>query len=128
MLSDMRTDSRSDNMDTTRNSHQACVIDGLGVADYLPRFFAAVVLLNVHSFYEPLKQLIRGGISEGFIHGQNSRLITFVDGPADISEHETFDWGKAALCALDSWVDDTERDIKYNWSKDRRNSNKYGST
>jgi hypothetical protein len=63
-----------------------------------------------------LKHLIRNGISEGFIHAENGNLIVFVDGPEDHAEHETFNWGGAALESLDGWKDNTAREIKYDWS------------
>lgn len=63
-----------------------------------------VILLNVLSFWEPLRHLVRNGIEEGYISPERGRLlITFVDGPVDHREHETYDWGKAALQALDDW-------------------------
>jgi len=63
-----------------------------------------VILLNVLSFWEPLRHLVRNGIEEGYISPERGRcLITFVDGPVDHDEHETYDWGKVALQALDDW-------------------------
>lgn len=76
-----------------------------------------VVLLNVLSFYSPLRDLIRNGIKEGFIQPSNERLIFFVDGPSDLSEHESFDWGPAALEALDSWTNGESPAYLYDWSK-----------
>ncbi|KAG6814290.1 hypothetical protein H0H92_013415 [Tricholoma furcatifolium] len=63
----------------------------------------AVVLLNVLSFYDPLRQLLENGIKEGYINPANRKLILFVDGPADASQHEEYDWGTAALDAIDNW-------------------------
>lgn len=54
----------------------------------------AVVLLNVLGFYGPLRDIIRNGVKAGFIQPSNERLITFVDGPDDLTEHGAFDWGK----------------------------------
>ncbi|KAF8969942.1 hypothetical protein BDZ97DRAFT_1957525 [Flammula alnicola] len=62
-----------------------------------------VVLLNVLSFWEPLRTLVRSSIDAGFIKPASERLIIFVDGPKDKEDHESYDWGKAALEALDSW-------------------------
>ncbi|KAA1477066.1 hypothetical protein DENSPDRAFT_861398 [Dentipellis sp. KUC8613] len=62
-----------------------------------------VVLVNVRGFYEPLRVLIKNAIRDGFINPKNETLAIFVDGPADHAEHETFDWGKASLEALDNW-------------------------
>jgi hypothetical protein len=58
---------------------------------------------------------VKGTIGVGFIEPQHERLIIFVDGPKDPKEHENFDWGKAALEALDNW----ERGSipLFNWSK-----------
>ncbi|KAI5124510.1 hypothetical protein M0805_003034 [Coniferiporia weirii] len=76
-----------------------------------------VVLLNVLSFYSPLKELIRNGVKEGFIQPANERLVMFVDGPADLSEHGTFDWGEAALQTLDSWAGNISKVYEYDWTK-----------
>ncbi|THH16940.1 hypothetical protein EW146_g3775 [Bondarzewia mesenterica] len=62
-----------------------------------------VVLVNVLGFFEPLRAMIQRAVSDGFIQQHNEHLIVFVDGPADQAEHETFDWGSAALTALDGW-------------------------
>lgn len=63
-----------------------------------------VVLVNVLGFFGPLRSLIQRAISEGFIRPHNEQLVVFVDGPADLSDHQTFDWGSAALAALDGWT------------------------
>ncbi|KAL4074712.1 hypothetical protein V8B97DRAFT_1868732 [Scleroderma yunnanense] len=83
----------------------------------------AVVLLNVLSYYNPLRELIRNGIREGFIQPQNEHLVIFVDGPADLREHERFDWGRAALDALDSWQYDKIQTLPFHWNKDEDSSN-----
>jgi hypothetical protein len=75
-----------------------------------------VVLLNVLSFWNPMRDLIRSGIREGFILSHNEQLIVFVDGPSDHDEHETFDWGTAALQALDSWHGNLAKPA-FDWSK-----------
>ena len=87
-----------------------------------------MVVLNVLNFYEPLRALVRQGASEGFIEPQNEQLVVFVDGPSIGSTEETewkaaqesFDWGTAAIEALDRWADDI-RGIKkkytWDWSK-----------
>ncbi|KAJ7038807.1 hypothetical protein C8F04DRAFT_1179476 [Mycena alexandri] len=62
-----------------------------------------IILMNVLSYYEPLRQLIRNGIEEGFIPADNESFVVFVNGPASHSEHKTFDWGAAGLAALASW-------------------------
>ncbi|KAK7049385.1 hypothetical protein VNI00_005986 [Paramarasmius palmivorus] len=64
-----------------------------------------VILLNVLGFYDPLRQQIRNAIEAGFIQPYNESLIIFVDGPDSRAreDHESFDWGKAALSALENW-------------------------
>ena len=74
----------------------------------------AVLVLNVHGFWDPLKQLIRNGIDSGFILAQNERLVRFVEGPEDRAEHESFDWGGAAIEALDTWEGISASHF-YNW-------------
>jgi predicted Rossmann-fold nucleotide-binding protein len=63
----------------------------------------AVILLNVMKFWDPLRVLIETSIDAGFISEANRRLITFVDGPNALEEHESFDWGNAGLDALNTW-------------------------
>lgn len=77
----------------------------------------AVILINVLNFYEPLRHLIRRAVSEGFIQPHNEQLAIFVDGPSDESEHETFEWGRAALAALDGWKRDTVRKGMFEWQQ-----------
>ncbi|KAF8191456.1 hypothetical protein K438DRAFT_1830545 [Mycena galopus ATCC 62051] len=74
-----------------------------------------VVLLNVCSFWEPLRQLIDTSIANGFIKPQSRGIVVFVDGPSAHSEHETFNWGEAALKAIDDWKRDPARGI-YDWT------------
>ena len=76
----------------------------------------AVVVLNVLSFFDPLRQLIRNGISEGYIHASNADLIIFIDGPTSHEEHESFDWGTAAIQALESWAGNNIKAL-YDWTK-----------
>lgn len=75
----------------------------------------AVVLLNVLSFWEPLRALIKTSIQAGFIRPLGEQYVIVVDGPADPQEHEMFDWGKAALEALDSWEHGKNYPL-YDWS------------
>jgi predicted Rossmann-fold nucleotide-binding protein len=63
----------------------------------------AILLLNVMKFWEPLRVLIETSINAGFMSEENKRFITFVDGPNALEEHESFDWGKAGLDALNTW-------------------------
>ncbi|KAJ7915541.1 hypothetical protein B0H13DRAFT_2000153 [Mycena leptocephala] len=74
-----------------------------------------VVLLNVCSFWEPLRQLINNGIAYGFIRSISKDLVVFVDGPSSHTEHESFNWGQAALKAIDGWKRDAD-DGLYNWT------------
>ncbi|GAA5955954.1 hypothetical protein JCM3765_000053 [Sporobolomyces pararoseus] len=62
-----------------------------------------VVLLNVNGFYSPLRQFIEGAISSGFISPSNRNFLIFLD-PPTTHEGETFDWGKAALTAIEKWL------------------------
>jgi len=62
-----------------------------------------IFLLNVMKFWEPLRVLVDTGIDAGFISKADRRLITFVDGPNALEEHESFDWGSAGLDALNTW-------------------------
>lgn len=72
--------------------------------------------MNILGYYDPLRQLVRNGVREGFILERNEKLILFVDGPEDHADHEDYDWGKAALEALDSWQAE-HREIYYDWTK-----------
>jgi len=75
-----------------------------------------VVLLNILGFWDPLRQLIEHSIQAGFIQSSNERLIVFVDGPAIPEEHITFDWGTAALKALDGWKRGHNHPL-FDWTK-----------
>ncbi|KAF8078072.1 lysine decarboxylase-domain-containing protein [Lyophyllum atratum] len=75
-----------------------------------------VVLLNVLSFFDPLRQLIKNGIKEGYISPSNEKLIVFVDGPSSQDEHENFDWGMAALQAIETWQGDNIKAM-FDWKK-----------
>lgn len=83
----------------------------------LKRYLIAVVLLNILSFYTPLKELIGNGVKAGFINPDSANLVAFVDGPSNLAEHEQFDWGSAALHALDTWKRHPEAFTSYDWSK-----------
>ncbi|KAI0781391.1 hypothetical protein BD413DRAFT_505009 [Trametes elegans] len=73
-----------------------------------------VLVVNVRNFWDPLRELIRNGIREGFILPKNEQLVRFVEGPADHAEHETFDWGKATMDTLDEWQGVAASHF-YNW-------------
>lgn len=75
-----------------------------------------VILANVLSYFEPLRQLIQNGIQEGFIPPQNASLITFIDGPENPEDQELFDWGVAVIEALESWDKSQFLSLDYNWT------------
>ncbi|KAH8102959.1 hypothetical protein BXZ70DRAFT_1006140 [Cristinia sonorae] len=75
-----------------------------------------IILVNIYSYWEPLRALVRNGISEGFIQPKNERLIQFVDGPSNHEEHEDFDWGSATLQALEKWETVIDS-YTYDWTK-----------
>lgn len=62
-----------------------------------------MILINVLSFWEPLRQLIQNGVEDGLIQPHNASLVVFIDGPSEHDLHAEFDWGKAALEAIDEW-------------------------
>ncbi|KAJ7090349.1 hypothetical protein B0H15DRAFT_779387 [Mycena belliarum] len=74
-----------------------------------------VVLLNVLSFFEPLRQLINNGVEYGFIKPVSKELIVFVDGPSSPAEHDSFDWGMASIKALEAWQHDADYGL-YRWT------------
>lgn len=77
-----------------------------------------VILLNVLSYYNPLRELIRNGVREGFIQPHNEKLCVFVDGPTDHKDHISFDWGQAALDAIAAWRHDQIQTLPFHWTKD----------
>lgn len=60
------------------------------------------MLVNVLGFFDPLRALIKNSIASGFIKERNENLITFVDCPRG-TDPTSFDWGAAALLAMDGW-------------------------
>lgn len=77
----------------------------------------AIILVNVLNYYDPLREQIRKGIEAGFIKEENFKLVTFVDGPADLSEHVSFDWGQAVVRVLDEWKPTGWKGFGFDWSK-----------
>ena len=57
-------------------------------------------------------------MKSGFIQPTCHNMGIFVDGPSDLSEHESFDWGAEALRALDSWEREPSATFLYDWSKE----------
>jgi hypothetical protein len=78
---------------------------------------SAIVILNVLSYYTPLRQLIRNGIQEGLIPSQNKHLLVFVDCPSsDPEDHEDYDWGQAAINALQAWQPPAKKHFTLDWT------------
>ncbi|TFK29819.1 hypothetical protein FA15DRAFT_751971 [Coprinopsis marcescibilis] len=75
-----------------------------------------VILVNVLSFWEPLRQLVDSSIAYGFIKPISKEIIVFVDGPANHEEHAGFDWGSAVLRAIEEWNLRDDRPL-FDWSK-----------
>jgi len=63
----------------------------------------AVILVNVHGFWDPLRALIKSAIQVGFIRESSQGIVVFIDGPADDAQHASYDWGAAALFELEHW-------------------------
>ena len=81
------------------------------------REFLAVILVNVHGFWDPLRALIKSSVSFGFIKPESENIVVFVDGPEDRSLHEEFDWGPATLAALDKWDSKSIAVLPFDWTK-----------
>jgi uncharacterized protein (TIGR00730 family) len=79
-----------------------------------------VVLVNVLGFFDPLRMMIRNAVTLGFIKPQNEKLVAFVDCPPD-ADPTTFDWGAAALSALDDWC--SPGPGMFSWSPTSPNGN-----
>lgn len=77
----------------------------------------AIVILNVLGFYDPLKDLIRSGVKTGFIQPSNEHIVVFIDGPSQHSEHGSYDWGTAAIEALNSWKFSEVQSYGFDWKK-----------
>jgi hypothetical protein len=76
----------------------------------------AILLVNVLNYYEPLRQQIISGIEAGFIKEENLNLVTFVNGPADLEAHATFDWGNAVINALNEYKPTEWKGFGFDWS------------
>ncbi|KAH9939598.1 hypothetical protein B0H21DRAFT_780548 [Amylocystis lapponica] len=81
-----------------------------------------IIVLNVLGFFDPLRQLVRRAVQEGFIAPTGEHLVRFVEGPPQHDAHEGFDWGKAAIEALHEWRPQ-KRAHAYDWTV-RRGPNK----
>lgn len=62
-----------------------------------------VIVLNVCGFYDGLKTFREKAISSGFIAEANRPFMTFVD---EDNDDPSFDWGEAALQAMEKWEKD----------------------
>ncbi|KAF9793302.1 hypothetical protein BJ322DRAFT_1033917 [Thelephora terrestris] len=81
-----------------------------------------VVIANVLGFFDPIRALIQNAVGDGFIRPVGKSLIKFVDGPADHSLHDSFDWGKALLDELDTWEDDPSYSLGFDWTRSANSS------
>ncbi|KAK4055167.1 hypothetical protein OIV83_000447 [Microbotryomycetes sp. JL201] len=59
-----------------------------------------VILLNVNGFYDALRTFVDNAITAGFIPECNRAFLIFVD---KRKGDEQFDWGVAALEAIEDW-------------------------
>ncbi|KAF4604212.1 hypothetical protein EYR40_001395 [Pleurotus pulmonarius] len=85
-----------------------------------------VILLNVHSYWEPIRSMIQTAVDEGFVQPHNAALISFVNGPgpdASMEEHENFDWGRAAIKVIENWKRDPG-ECPYDWTACRSGGGK----
>ena len=91
---------------------------GLAFCVRLPTLMSpiAVMIVNVLNYYEPLRQQIIKGIEAGFIKEENMNLVTFVNGPPDLDEHATFDWGGAVVNALEDHKPTGWKGFGFDWS------------
>lgn len=58
-------------------------------------------------------------VEAGFVREENVKLIIFVDGPADINEHEDYDWGTEIVRTLDEWKPTGWKGFGFDWTKVR---------
>ena len=77
---------------------------------------AAIILVNVLNYYEPLRMQIIKGIEAGFIKEENLNLVTFVNGPENLEEHATFDWGAAVVKILNEYKPTSWKGFGFDWS------------
>lgn len=83
--------------------------------------WVAIILVNVLNYYEPLREQIVKGIEAGFIKEENLNLITFVNGPENMEEHATFDWGAAVTKVLDDYRPTGWKGFGFDWSAKMNN-------
>jgi hypothetical protein len=81
--------------------------------------FPAIIIVNVRNYYDALKEQIRVAVEAGFVRKANVDLIIFVEGPADINEHEDFDWGTEVVKSLDEWKPTGWKGFGFDWTKAR---------
>ena len=77
---------------------------------------APIVVVNVLSYFDPLREMIKRGIKLGFIKDENEHLVRFVDGPEDPDAQVSFDWGLATLEAISGWNAPSRKE-QFDWSK-----------
>lgn len=82
--------------------------------------FAAIIIVNVRNYYAALREQIRVSVEAGFVRAENVQLITFLDGPTNIDEHDEFDWGAAVVKTLDEWKPTGWKGFGFDWSKTRK--------
>jgi len=80
-----------------------------------------VLVLNVRNYFSPLRELVRNGIEAGFIPEANAALLVVVNGPDDLALHDTFDWGSAAIKALEEWKPPVWAGYGFKWEQETKN-------
>ena len=70
------------------------------------------------SYFEPLRQLVDGGILAGYISPSNKKIISFVDGPILQEEHGDFDWGRTGIQAVETWQGTVIKPL-FDWGRGR---------
>lgn len=75
-----------------------------------------IIIVNVLNYYGSLREQIIKGIEAGFIKEENLNLVTFVDGPENLEEHATFDWGVAVMKVLDEYKPSGWKGFGFDWT------------
>jgi hypothetical protein len=79
-----------------------------------------VIVVNVLNYFSPLRELVKNGVKAGFIPEANSDLLIIVDGPEELPQHRTFDWGSAAIKAIKAWEPPVWAGYAYKWDKESK--------